>query len=765
MCRIFHPTAMKIRARRLRLLLRLAGGFVVLWLLGWYALPFGVSLPPGIADTAPQSPLVLDRDGVPIHHLTLADATRARPITWEEIPPDLIATTLAAEDKRFFRHGGVDLLATLRAARDLVVERRVVSGASTITQQLVKISSPPAPRRPWTKVREALAARRLEMTHDKRAILTAYLNKLDYGNLRIGAHEAARAYFQKPPADLSLAECAMLAGLPQAPSALNPLRHPGRAIARRNVVLDRLAALPGADLPRISRARAEPLALRPLPDTPAAPWLAARIDPASGPLRTTLSLPLQRDVETLVRREIRIHREANLRHAAVVVIHNPTGEILALVSSGDWDDARGGQINGAFAPRSPGSALKPFTYLLAFERLDAHTGMILADIPTRFRTEQGVALPENYDRTHRGPVTLRAALACSLNVPAMRLLNQLGGSRPLHELLENLDLTTLGDDPQVHGLGLTLGNAPVRLIELTNAYATLARLGIHRPCHWDPAALDGALETRKFAARHAYLTAHILADPRARAPAFPPGGPLDLPFPCGVKTGTSSDFRDNWCIGFTAEFTVGVWAGNFENQPMRGLSGIDGAGPVFRETMLRLHRDRTPQWLERPDGLADVIIDPRTGKQPGNHELRHTLASPELAPAGHLPAIATAADYDADGRARLDAEYAEWFASPQNRRRHQLSLATASESPLALRVLTPADGATFLLDPDIPSGSSRLRPVTNLPGTAVWASPTLRIDPGTPEPIVHLTPGTHTLTATDPRNGQVITRTIHVRGL
>jgi len=756
---------MPLKPRRRRLL-RLAVAAVALWLLGWYALPFCITLPDGIVGDPPRSPLVLDRDGRPIHHLTLPDHTRARPLAWEEIPADLIAATLAAEDKRFFRHGGVDFLATLRAARDMLVRRRIVSGASTITQQLVKISSPPAPRRPWTKVREVLGARRLEMTHDKKSILTAYLNRLDYGNLRIGAHEAARAYFQKPPADLSLAESAMLAGLPQAPSHYNPLRHPQRAIARRNVVLDRMAAAPGAEAARISRARAEPLALRPLPATPAAPWLPARTHATPGqPVRTTLSLPLQRDVESLVRREIRLHREANLRHAAVVVIHNPTGEILALVSSGDWNDARGGQINGAFAPRSPGSALKPFTYLLAFQRLDTHTGAIVADIPTRFRAEQGVALPENYDRTHRGPVTLRTALACSLNIPAMRVLNDLGGSRPLHELLESLGLTTLGDDPLVHGLGLTLGNAPARLVELTNAYATLARLGNHLPCHWDPAALAGAEETRVFDSRHAYLTADILADTRARAPAFPPGGPLDLPFPCAVKTGTSSDFRDNWCLGFTAEFTVGVWAGNFENQPMRGISGIDGAGPIFRETLLRLHQDHPPSWLDRPDGLADITVDPRTGKQPGTITLRHTAASRELAPAGHLPEMASANDYDADGRARLDAGYAEWFASPHNRRRHQLSLAPAAESPAPLRVITPADGATFLLDPDIPSGSSRLRPVTNLPGTATWSSPTLVIEPGNPEPVIHLVPGTHTLTATDPRNGESITRTIHVRKL
>lgn len=739
---------------------------VALWLLAWFALPFCVDLPPGIIDVAARSPKVLDRDGQPIHHLALPDHTRSRPLAWEEIPPDLIATTLAAEDKRFFSHGGIDLLGTMRAARDWVVKRRIVSGGSTISQQLVKISSPPSHRNLKTKLREAMAARRLEMTHDKQAILTAYLNKLDYGNLRIGAHEAARAYFQKPPTDLSLAECALLAGLPQAPSFHNPMRHADRAVARRNVVLQRLAAFPGADASRIDRAIEEPLVLRPLPAQRTAAWLPSRATAQPGEsIRTTLNLTLQRDVEAIVRREIAVHREANLRHAAVVVIHNPTGEILALVSSGNWTDPRGGQINGALAPRSPGSALKPFTTLLAFERLNAHTGKILADIPTRFRTEQGVALPENYDRTHRGPVTLRHALACSLNVPTLRLLEELGGAEPLHDLLDQLGLTTLGGNSMQYGLGLTLGNAPVRLIELTNAYATLARQGRHLPCHWDFAMLANAQPKPLFDPRHAYLTTHILADARARAPAFPPGGPLDLPFPCAVKTGTSSDFRDNWCIGFTAEFTVGVWAGNFEHQPMRGISGIDGAGPIFQKTMLRIHRDHPPTWPQRPDGIVEVSIDPRTGKSIGDASLRHAQPSRELALVDHIPPPASRADYDADGRVRLDAIYAEWFASPQNRRRHQLTLAAAAESITPLRIITPAEGATFLLDPDIPSGSSRLRPITNLPGTAVWSSPSLEILPGTPEPIIHLTPGTHQITATDPRTSRSVTRTIHVKSL
>ena len=510
----------------------------------WFVAPFFVPLPHDLLVNPDASPMFRDRHGAAISHLPLRDSFRSAPVTLDMVPPDLIACTVAAEDKRFHGHGGVDFLATARAARDLVFQQRIVSGASTITQQLIKISSPPAKRRPATKLYEILAARRLEMKWSKQQILTAYLNRLDYGNLRTGAAEATRFYFQKPLADLSLAECALLAGLPQAPSRLNPLRNPERAIKRRNTVLHRLAASGKADPARITSALAEPLTLRPLRESQPAPWLAfltpphshsasnpsstttsslpATASPISAPspaaaaspaatapfpaatspsqtsirtlqpkgpdisylkyeIHTTLDLTLQKDLEAIVRSETSKLKDANLRHAAAVVIHNPTGEILALVSSADWDDPRGGQINGALSPRSPGSTLKPFTYLLAMERNQRIPASVLADIPSSFRTPQGLDLPENYDRAYRGPVTLRSALACSLNIPAMRELNALGGPAPLHELLCKLGLTTLGQDPTADGLGLTVGNAPVRLLELTNAYATLARSGRHIP--------------------------------------------------------------------------------------------------------------------------------------------------------------------------------------------------------------------------------------------------------------------------------------------
>ncbi len=728
--------------------------------LGWFVAPFAVSLPAGLLKNPVVSPVLLDRHGTPFLHLPLPDSTRSSPVEWDAVPADLIACTLAAEDKRFFQHGGIDLLATLRSARDCLAHRRVVSGASTITQQLVKISSPPARRNPLTKLREALIARRLELTWSKRQILTAYLNRLDYGNLRIGSAEAARFFFQKPLTDLSLAECALLSGLPQAPTRLNPINHPRRATVRRNTVLTRLAATGKTHPARITSALAEAIILRPLVESQPAPWLAAQAADLTGRVPTTLDLPLQNDLQAIVREETARLKDVNLRHAAVVVIHNPTGEILALVSSSNWGDSRGGQLNGALTPRSPGSTLKPFTYLLAIERNHRTPASILADIPSPFRTPQGLDLPENYDRNYRGPVTLRTALACSLNVPALRELNLLGGPRPLHELLANLGITTLGGDPSLHGLGLTLGNAPVRLLELTNAYATLARLGLHRPPILFPSKLDVGRSV--FDVPSSYLIADILSDSDARAPAFQPGGPLDLPFRCAVKTGTSSDFHDNWCLGFTPEFTVGVWAGNFEQQPMKGLSGIAGAGPVFHRAMRRLHRDVKPTWFERPAGLVEITIDPRNGKLvPADSK----NARRDLVPADQLPPTATPADYDSTGMALLDPTYAEWFASSDNLRRGDLALNPDQSAQEPLRIISPANNSTFLLDPEIPSGSDKLRPVTNLPGTARWKSDTLVIEPSTPEPIIHLTAGTHILTATDPATGVTHTLTLRVKSL
>lgn len=778
-----------MRLRRLitrRRLLWLTGAALLLWLLAWFVLPFTVPLPESLRHDIAASPVLLDRHGTPIHHLVLPDYTRAKPVPLEDIPQDLVNATLAAEDRRFHSHGGVDLLATARAVRDWLRRGRPRSGASTITQQLVKISSPPAPRRLPTKFREVLLARRLEMTREKDWILDQYLDRLDYGQLRRGPTEAARHFFQKPLADLSLSECATLAGLPQAPSRLNPLRHPERAKKRRDTVLDRMARHFDYDTETIARARNEPLRLRPLNEPLHAPWLATVAttvatstsssisllpnQPDSPEIHTTIDLPLQQEIERIVTEELAALTGTNARHAAVVVLDNPTGEILALVSSGNWNDPRGGQINGALLPRSPGSALKPFTYLLAFEHGGFYPGSILADVPTRFRTEEGLDAPENYDHIHHGPVTIRRALACSLNVSAMRQLNQLGGPEPLHRLLTNLGLTTIGPDSSPHGLGLTLGNAPVRLLDLTNAYSTVARQGRHLP----PTLLrktskitnhHSSLITPPFSRTASFLISDILSDPAARAPAFGPAASIRLPFRCAVKTGTSSDVHDNWCLGYTPDLTIGVWVGNFEHDPMTGISGITGAGPIFRRSILAAHGDRPPSWFRPPENLARIEIDPRTGKRVDDTLGGDLPRQPEWCPRDRLPLLATAADYDAEGRVRLGPEFKEWFDSAPLADRSRFTLDTTLPPPRPLRVLAPHNGATYLLDPELPTGGRRLRLATNFPGLARWTSDTLSIEPTEPEPTALLQPGTHTLTATDPRTGVRHEITIHVESL
>lgn len=744
------------------------------WIFVWFVLPWFIPLPADLLVPRGASPVVLDRHGKPLLRLRLPDDSISAPLVLNSIPNDLILCTLAAEDRRFFQHSGIDLLAILRAVRDACLHRRFVSGASTITQQLVKISSPSSSRTLGCKIREALSARRLEMSWSKSRILTCYFNRLNYGNLRMGPAEAARFYFQKPIADLSLAESALLAAVPQAPGRLNPMRNLDGVMERRNRILHLLARRQAIPEHRIQAALGEKPILRPLPKSvSSSPWLLQRLDsqrPNREAIHTTIDLGLQEDANRIVQEETSKLWDANLRHAAAVVIHNPTREILALVSSANWRDPRGGEINGAMVPRSPGSTLKPWLYLLAMERNQLLPASILEDIPTPFRTLQGIALPENYDRRYRGPVTLREALACSLNVPAMRTLNAIGGPEPLAELLQTLDVDTLGPNPADLGLGLAIGNAPVRLLTLTNSYATLASLGRHLPATWlrpDSVGLrptEGAMQL-PMQNRNFLLLADMLSDPSARAPAFPPGGPLDLPFRCAVKTGTSSDFRDNWCIGYTPEFTVGVWAGNFENQPMKGISGVAGAAPMFHRLMLRIHRDTKPTWFQPDPSLVEATIDRRTGCR-----LTEAHGSPfacrDWFPVDRLPRPARASDYNQDGLAILPTSCIHWFTTCEHTRHQEFTLpdVMAASRP-SMKILRPHAGETFLLDPEIPSGSHRLIPLTNPAGAASWSCPTLEVKTSGTQAVVFLKTGRHILLATDTRTGLAESIPIEVKSL
>ena len=756
------------RPWKLRLLLLTA----LLTFGAWLGISF-VPLPRGITEPPASGLEFLDRHGRTLRELRDGQEQFSRTAAEGEIPTVLMQATLAAEDQRFWSHNGVDWRATLRAAWQLVRNGRIVSGGSSITQQLVKLAEP-RPRTFRTKLIEAAQALRLEREWDKPRILAAYLNRLDYGNLRAGSDAAARHYFDKAPADLSAAEAAFLAGLPQAPSRLNPRARFAGAKRRQEWILGRMHALGWLTSEDYTRALAEPLQLAPPRREFAAPHfvdllLEREAPDTSRPQRvtTTLDLELNRFVEQTLRSLLARLREQQVGNGAAVVLDNRTGAVLALVGSEDYFAPAAGQVNGAWAPRSAGSTLKPFTYALAFER-GATPASIVADVPCEFSTATGVFAPVNYDRHCHGPVRHRLALANSLNIPAVRVLDELGGAAVLHARLRACGLTTLAQPAEHYGLGLTLGNAEVRLLELANAYACLARLGEWRPWRLLEGAGDYKSPTRVISREAAWLVADVLADNRARALAFGLETPLRFDFPVACKTGTSTDYRDNWAVGYTPEFTVAVWAGNFDGSPMRGVSGVTGAGPVLHTIFQNLRTRFGTTWFEPPTGWVQREVHPLTGKlvtEDARRSLTKDFAAVrEWFPPDRLPPVSSAADFDASGRVLLPSEYRAWFQSGDNGFGDRVALATRPQFT-SLRVLSPVPGTVFYLDPDLPDSARRIALHASGGRECRWESESLTLDRAAGLPQALLTEGRHRLTVHDLATGTRAETWVDVRKL
>ncbi|MDQ6622837.1 MAG: penicillin-binding protein 1C [Verrucomicrobiota bacterium] len=697
---------------------------------------------------AVQSIALLDRNGQPLRDARVEERF-SRELAMNEVPPHVVQAILAAEDKRFFRHHGVDWLATARSLANGLTSGHFTSGASTITQQLIKISQR-RPRTLWTKTREVVAALRLEQVWSKEQILGAYLNRVDFGNLNIGLAAAADYYFGKPVADLSDAEAAFLAGLPRNPRRLNPHRAFAAAQAREQIILKRMQENGALTPARYEIARAEELRLRAPRRIFRAPHFVDvvleqhSLDLHAPAVRTTLDLALNEEVERILREHLAQVCDHNVHNGAAVVIDNASGDVLALVGSADYFAPGSGQVNGAWARRSAGSTLKPFTYLLALER-GATPATMVADVRTSFPSADGFYRPENYNRRCYGPVTYRTALASSLNIPAVKVLLAAGGPAALHQRLREVGLTTLDHAPEIYGLGLTLGNCEARLLEIANAYASLARLGEYRP--WRVLA-DAPTSVHRYSRPElVWQIADILSDNSARTLAFGINNALRFDFPVACKTGTSTDFRDNWTFGFTPEFTVGVWVGNFDGAPMREISGVTGAGPILHSIFERLHAERGTGWYARPAGIVERTIHPLTGHSLGENDPRGVREKFCLE---NLPRAESDDDYDAAGRVKLPNEYSEWLASAENSIVDQVvPAANGSE----LRILSPLAGSIYLLDPDI--SSSRRIPLRASGGRRVlWRSESLRIEGDGEAQFASGPEGEHHLTLTDLETGQ-----------
>ena len=579
---------------------------------------------------------------------------------------------------------------------------------------------------------------------------------MDLGNLNIGLAAAADYYFGKPVADLSVAEAALLAGLPRNPRRLNPHLALEKAQQRQAVVLHRMEENGWLEARDAAQARSEPLRLQTPRRQFRAPHFTGLVlqetPEINGPeLRTTLDLPLNEQVERILRERLAQLREHNVHDGAAVVIENATGNVLALVGSADYFASGTGQVNGAWAKRSAGSTLKPFTYLLALEH-GATAATMIADVRTSFPARDGFYRPENYNRRCYGPVSYRTALASSLNIPAVKVLLAAGGPEALQERLRTVGLTTLNHPPEVYGLGLTLGNCEARLLELTNAYASLARLGQFRP--WR-VLQDAPTFSRSYSKPElVWQIADILSDNAARTLSFGINSALRHDYPVACKTGTSTDFRDNWTIGFTPEFSVGVWVGNFDGAPMHEVSGVTGAGPILHGIFDHLHATRGTSWYRTPPQIVERKVHPLTGKLLAENDPRGVR---EKFTSGNLPAPEAPSDYDAAGNVKLGDEYSEWLASAENSLRHTTALAE-------LRITSPLAGSTYLVDPDVHS-SARIPLIAAGGGNLTWASDSLRCIEVDGRPVAIATDGDHHIRVTDAETGRSTEVRITVRSL
>ncbi len=742
----------------LRLVLGAAAALLVpaAALLAYLARP----LPGGLADRPVTGIRIEDRNGLLLRSTRAGEGSRQSWAPLAEIDPDVIAAFLAVEDRRFYRHRGVDGRALARAARDNLGGGTGLSGGSTITMQLARIYFG-TPRTLPGKVVQVLQARRLEWHLDKQTILEQYLNRVPLGQGAVGVPAAAALYFNRGSADLSLGESALLAALARGPSSNNPIVSPSRAEGRRQAGLRRLVAAGYATEAQAALASQEPILARGRPHAFLAPHFTSRIlqedPPGAGESvrRTTLDLPLQRAVEAEVRHTVDLLGSSGARHAAVIVLENQTGEILAWVGSPDFWSDTSGQVDMVVSARQPGSALKPFLYGLAFDH--GYTpASVLPDVARSYATSLGPYRPRNYDRRFHGPVRSREALASSYNVPAVELTSRLGAGALLG-VLHDAGFASLTRSPGHYGLGLALGNGDVTLFELANAYRALANRGAWSPATWRAGHRPAATRVtrRVMTAASAALVLDILSDAEARTPGFGISTPFDFPFPVAAKTGTSRHFTDNWAVAVAGNFTVATWVGDFSGRPMAGISGITGAGPLLHRVVMTTATRHPAGSLPTPGetGAVRASVCVLSGERagPGCPTYSEWFA-PGTEPAGvcrwHRP----------EGLV-LPAEYQEWAGQAGPR---LASVARVEDSAgEGFRITAPRPGDRY----SVPPGVEQRYATLAFRSTGSRRKVTWMVD-GVPVPGGRwpLQPGPHTVKAIT-RNGEADSVQFEVMGV
>ncbi len=621
---------------------------------------------------------ILDREGNILYELLDPNAGRRTYVTLDQISPFLVAATIATEDSNFYSHPGYDVLAIARSFYYNLVSDEIVSGASTITQQLTKmlLLSPEeqVSRTYIRKLREAILAAEITRQYSKDDILELYLNEINFGNLAYGVEAAAQTYFNTSAKTLTLGQASFLAGLPQLPAIYDIYTNREVTLGRHESVLVLMyqTSLEYGCI-RVSNNQM-PICIGAGEATSAAEeiraydfqvpyteliyphWvyyirsiLESEYDPQtiyrSGfTVYTTLDPDLQDRAQQIVLDQVNNLEAKHVTNGALVAIEPFSGEILAMVGSADFENKDiQGEINMSVSPRQPGSSIKPLTYLAAFEK-GWTPATLIWDVPSGFppsgdpNDPRDPYEPVNYDEKFHGPVTVRSALANSYNVPAVKTLDFVGiyddpdteKEEGFIAFAQRLGITTLNRND--YGLALTLGGGEVTLLDLTSVYATFANGGRRIP----PVAITRIEDfqgnlifeyqpppgEQVVRAEHAFLISNILSDYRARIPGFGTSPVINLPFSAAAKTGTTNDFRDNWTLGYTPDLAVGVWVGNADYTPMRDTSGLTGAAPIWAAFMQEGIEDLTggnPTGFSRPEGIIERVICSVSGTEPSKY--------------------------------------------------------------------------------------------------------------------------------------------------
>ncbi|MFA6005492.1 MAG: transglycosylase domain-containing protein [Patescibacteria group bacterium] len=608
--------------------------------------------------TVPYSTHIYDRNGSQLYEIFREQNRTA--IKLATLPSHVKWATISIEDKNFYQHQGVSVFGgMLRAVKETIL-RQKLQGGSTITQQLVKSALLTPERTIQRKIKEIILALLVERTYTKDQIIEMYLNQVPYGGTAWGIEEASKLYFNKRAQKLTLAQAALLAGLPQAPSQYSPYVNPQTAIARQKVVLKQMLVEKHITQQQYDKALKEKLIFTRPKNTILAPhfvfYVKSLLEQEYGIKRvqedglnvyTTLDYPIQKDAETILKKELDEVETYDIGNGALLVTRPSTGEILTMIGSKDFFDGQYGAYNVTTALRQPGSSIKPLNFAVGLERRLVTPATMFLDIPTCFAVpDQKGYCPHNYDGQFRGPVQLRFALANSLNIPAVKML-AINGVTDFIASSSAMGISTF-KDPSQYGLSLTLGGGEIHMTDMAVAFSSFPNQGVAKSLiailkvtdrfgnvlyqYKDPNLVKDVSKPldypnfllingkRVFSKDTSYLISHILLDNGARSAAFGTSSYLVVNGhqAVSVKTGTTDDLRDNWTIGYTPNFMTLVWVGNNDNKPMNPylVSGVTGAAPIWNKVMQRVLKNQKDMWPQKPDTIIGLEVCDVTGLKP-----------------------------------------------------------------------------------------------------------------------------------------------------